>query len=469
MAINAVTNKSLGTTLWVMFEEKFTSLVNNDVADFQALSAMVDPSGATSRQINYAVEPARAVSNAQFRNPGAANPAFINGESGQIVEKTATVKQMEVVAQFDYDVFNRAQKDPSAIYVGPMALEMGNQAITAKEALIIDYYGDGSGAVCTLGNISGAAVAGGQLTLPILNTSSAFGCIYWARENQNVVFYDAAGNAHDAAVASGTPAYYKVTGVDFATKKITVAAYDASGNLLTITAANTITTSDIAYNYSDKAEGGVFNRSAISDFGGLLHMPGLQSLGAADGRTVNGMVLSGQYKGTEVDAGGANLNPTHFGQLLTSLQRRLSGKYEHKTFKCSHEVYQYIIDQGEGQKWFTPEKNSNGGVSYMYYHQNESGSGTALKSNRWVPDFEIWAEPTLVDTQAIDGVTSKGPLMFKFTGFEFITLPGSSEMFRFQTDNGSLRKNIQAHLVTYGTFICTQSASIGRLKNFVIS
>lgn len=467
MAISAVTSKALGTTLWIYFEEKFTSLVNNDVTEFAALEAMADPSGAASRQVNFAVEPARPVSNAQFRNPGANNAAFISGESSQILEKTATAKQIDIVAQFDVDVFKRAMLDPQSIYVGPMAMEMGNQALNAKEAIIVDYYGDGSGAVCSLGTVSAPTISGGVMTLPVSNVSTLYGCIYWVREEQNLVFYNASGSVHQATTSSGTPAYYKVVGVDYANKTINVVCYDASGTLLTITAVNTIATGDIAYNYSDVAEGGVFNRSAISDFGGLLHMPGLQSLGAADGRVVNGVTLSNQYKGTEVDLSGANLNVTDFGQLLTSLQRRLGAKYEHKTFKCSREVFQYIINLGESQKWFSPEVNSNGGKDYMYYHQNNKG--TALKSSRWVPDYEIWAEPTLVDTQSTDGVTGKGPLMFKFTGFDFITLPGSSDIFNWKVSGGNRLKIVETHMSTYGTIICTQSAAIGRIKNFVIS
>jgi hypothetical protein len=42
-------------------------------------------------------------------------------------------------------------------------------------------------------------------------------------------------------------------------------------------------------------------------------------------------------------------------------------------------------------------------------------------------------------------------------------------MFRFKISGGSRIKTVQAHLGTYGTFVCTQSAAIGRITGFVIS
>jgi hypothetical protein len=467
MAINTVDNKNMGISLWIAFQSGFTSLVNNDAEDFGSLTAIADSNGAAARQVNFALEPARPVSNAQMRNPGAKNAAFLNGEAETIVEKTATAKQLDIVGEFDHDVFARCEMDPSQIYVGPMGKTVHNMQINAHENLLLQYYGDGSGAVATLGTIGSATIAGGEITIPISNVSTTPGCIYWLREEAKLVAYKTDGTAHDPTVSSGTVAYLKVTAVDHDNKKATFAAYDSSDVKLTVTAASTLDTGDVLYNYSDESEGGVFNRSAISDYGDLLYMPGLQALGADNGITVNDVVLSGAYAGSNRDLAGASLFFTDIGALMSKIDRRVGqNKYLYEQAKCSFDTWNYLINLDEGSKYLKPMENVRGGKSYMYHHQ---GKSIEVVSRRFVPDAEMWFEPKLKNPMAAPGVTNDGPLMFKFTGFDYIKVPGSNDIFREKVTSAGRLKVIQTHLQTFGTFVATQNASIGRIKNFIIS
>ncbi len=471
MAINAVTNKDLGISLWVFFQAGFTSLVNNDLKDFNSLEAVVDASGAAAREVRFALEPARPVSNAQMRDPGAKGAAFINGDAENIVEKIATAKQLDVVGEFDHDVFARCQMDPSQIYVGPMGKTLDNLMINAKENLLLQYYADGSGAVATLGAVGSATVSGGKMTWPISNVNTTPGSIYWLRENAKLVAYTAGGSVHVPTVSSGTPSYLKVDSIDHTAKTATFTCYDASGVLLTITAVSTITTGDILYNASDVNEGGVFNRSAISDYGDLLYMPGLQSLGAADGRTVNDVVLGGVYAGSSIDKASASLFFTDIGALMAKIDRRCGeGKYDYELGKCSFDTWNYLVNLDEGSKFLKPvveqSPNGRGEKKYMYFHNDKA---IQVVGRRFVPDYDMWFEPKLMNPMAPAGVTKDGPIMFKFTGFDYIKLPNSSEIFREKISGGNRLKTIQTHMQTFGTFVATQNAAIGRLTGFTIA
>lgn len=477
MAIDAITNKQLGITLWIHFQNGFTSLVNNDVKDFASLEAIVDSSGAASRQVNFALQPARPVSNAQMRNPGARNSAFISGENDTIVEKTATAKQMDVVGEFDYDVYMRAEQDPSQVYVGPMGMAVDNLMFNAKEHLLIQYYGDGSGAQAEVATplVSSVVEAGTNdlLKVDIGNTSAYLGTIYNIREEQKLVAYAQDGTAHAPTVASGTVAYLKVVSVVTvgATKSVTLAAYDASDVQLSITAASTIDANDVLYNYSDVANGGVFSRAAISDYGDLLYMPGLRALGAADGRVCNDVTLSGAYAGSELDLNGANFFFTDLGSMFAQINRRTAeGKYDYPLLKTSFDTWNYLVNLDEGSKYLKPvveqSPNGRGEKKYMYYHNDIAA---AVVGRRFVADSDIWAEPKLMDSMSVPGVTKEGPIMFKFTGFDYVKEPGSNDIFRFKVTSAGRLKVVQTHMQTFGTFVATQSAAIGRVKNFLIS
>ncbi len=480
-----VQSKQLGYTLWIHFQDKFTSLVNNDVRDFASLEAVVDSSGAAAREVRYAVEPARPVSNAQMRDVGANGSAFINGEADNISEKTAYAKQLDVVGEFDYDVYKRAEKSPSEVYVGPMGMTLDRIAVNAKESLLIQYYGDGSGAQSTVASVDATTTT---MTITLRNTSAYGGCKYWLRAKQQIVFASAAGVYHVAGCSDGTAVYAVVDSLNYETGVAILKWYTAAGVLLTVNAAGSpaVAADDIIYNYSDQANG--FDTTAphrtnllagTGDWGQLLYMPGLQSLGSAPstcgtgaaGRVVNGTTLAGTYAGTVVDKSAVNLFFTDFADLFAQINRNVGeGKFDYPQLKCSFKTWSYVTNLDEGSKLLRPvveqSPNGRGEKKYMYDHGDYSA---ALVSRRFVPDFEIIAEPKLVDVQGMGEVTREGPLMFKFTGFEYIMEPGSSEMFRFKISGGNRIKTVQAHLGTYGTFVCTQSAGIGRIVNFSIA
>lgn len=476
MAIDAVTNKQLGITLWIHFQNGFTSLVNNDAKDFASLEALVDSSGAASREVRFALQPARPVSNAQMRNPGARNSAFISGEEDTIVEKTALAKQLDVVGEFDYDVYMRAEQDPTQVYVGPMGMAVDNLMFNAKEHLLIQYYGAGDGKQAEVAATPTVIVNSGSLdlmTVAIGNTYAHDGTIYNLREGQKIVFYSTAGAAHVPGASSGTVTYCKVESIinTGATKSINVSGWSSADVQLNLNSVGAIVITDLIYNQSDVANGAHFTDASYTDYGAELYMPGLRSLAASDARVCNGVTMSGVYAGSEVNLSGANLHFTDLGSLFAKINRRVAeGKYDYPQLKCSFDVWNYLVNLDEGSKYLKPvveqSPNGRGEKKYMYYHNDIAA---ALVGRRFVADTDIWAEPKLMDSMSVPGVTKDGPIMFKFTGFDYVKEPGSNEIFRFKILSGNRVKVVQTHMQTFGTFVATQSAGIGRVSNFLIS
>jgi hypothetical protein len=355
-------------------------------------------------------------------------------------------------------------------------------SVNAKESLLIQYYGDGTGAQVTL-----ATVVGNAASATFRNTSAYGGCKYWLRNGQKVVAADAAGVYHIPAVSGGDAAAYAVvSNVNYSAGSCSFTWYTAADVLALVNGVGTVAADDILYNYSDVANGYAASHvhrtnllAATGDWGAQLYMPGLQSLGSAPstcgtgaaGRVVNGTTLAGSYAGTVVDKGGVSLFFTDFANMFATLNRNVGeGKFDYPQMKCSFDTWTYVTNLDEGSKLLRPvveqSPNGRGEKKYMYDHGDYSA---ALVSRRFVPDFEIIAEPKLADIQGMSDVTKEGPLQFKFTGFEYIMEPGSSEMFRFKISGGERKKTVQCHLGTYGTFICTQSAGIARIVNFLIS
>ena len=469
-----VTAKALAYTLQIRMEEGYIDLINNDVEDFASLEAQTDPTGAASREIRYALKGSRPVDNAQLVDAGAIEAAFIEGESSDIVEKIAKPKEINVACQFDQAVFARAMQDPSLVYAGVMDLTIFDQQVNSKEVVLRDYYGDATGARGTVATDNGT-VATNVITFKLYNISSKPGCPYWIEEGMKLMLFSNTGVAVHPAVASGTAAYIKVTAVDHlsATKTVSGQVYNAAGTLLTLsdTAAQTSqgTALDaIFYPYGDLAQGGLIDRTGITDWGYLLHMTGLQALSADDGRTIDGTVRSGRYAGTVIDKADASAyHFTDFANMLGQLVRKNGNeKYDYPMAKCSEEVWNHLINLDEGNKFLRPMENNRGGMDYYY---TRKGQKVKFDSVRFCPDYDIWFEPKLKSTMAGPDASSRAPLMFKFTGFDYIQKPDSDSPFEWKVKGGSRLKVVEAHLQTFGQFVSQQASAIGRIKGGTIS
>jgi hypothetical protein len=469
--IGSVTNKDLGQTLFLYQQQGFTSLVNNDVKDWASLEAIMDPTGVGAKGFQYALEPSRRPSNVQMVNPSSRDRLMISGRGDDIVTVQATSKVIEVVAQFDDDVYKRAMMDPTEIHVAPMQLAMWNQTMNLKEGLLKQYYQDGSGVQATVHSTPAITISGGKATISLYNQYNKRGADIYFIEEQDIIFASTAGIQHffrDGSAAN-IP-YYRITNVDYENHTITVDGRSSTGALVAIVdnshVSLSIVAEDVIYNNGDLAQTVLPDLTGSVDYGSCLYSPGLASLGAADGRLLRGLTMSGVYAGTQVDNLGATLDSKAVTALYAKLYRRVGeGKYDYPFMKTSFKTFKHLIDSDEGSVVFQPQQRERGGKKINVAFGD---SETELCYRRFVPDYQIWAEPKLNDTMAAPGGLSKPVLQLQFSGFDFITDPSDNKIFRQKLVGGVRAETWECHMKTFFGFVASQSAAIGSITNFKI-
>lgn len=462
----------LENTLHSRFDEGWYNLINDDTEEFNSLLLKKDERGASSKDFTFAAQGARPVANAQLTKIDGRDRAFIQGKNSTITNHTAKAKKIQVVCEFDEDDWKRAEKDPEHAFENAMDLEVYNQAVNSKEIILRDYASDGTGALST---VTGAGtIASGEVTFTTyMNKDFATypGWIFLMQEGMEIIFADSDGTERVPTVSAGTYSRYSVEEVDYEAKTFLAQAQDSDGTKLTVTATNVVD-EDHVYPFSDKGQFGIIDRTSITDYGLEGHMPGLQSLGAADGRVTNGVTLSGVYAGTQVDVTDGGSNPalfhTMFNKALAKANRRVGrDKFDYPAMKCSFDTWNHVINLDEGNKIIKPTMNERGAVSYHYIRGKQQ---IELVEGRFCPDYEIWFEPKLKQPRGSKNVkTDKEPLKFLYSGYEFKKEPGSDKTWRYKVVGGVRVETIESHLQTYGTFVCGQSAALIRLTGFSIN
>ena len=466
MTTPAIQSALLGTNLQIRFDKGYTDLINNDVEDMIVIDAMKQEAGAVNRSFTFAVKSARKVSNAQMVAVGKNEQAFIDGEGIDISEKFAQPKEINVACQFEQAVFERAKKDPSLVYGDVMSMTIEDSVVSSKETIIREYVGDGTGA---LASVASAAVSGGKVVLTLNNTSDKIGSIYWLLESMKIRLADASGNEDLPTLSAGTCDYLVVDSIDFESLKISCSAITTTGSVGSASAVGDIDANSILYPESDKAANGgaMLDRTAITDYGYLLHMPGRQILANDSGLTVNGVTGSGVFAGTQKDAAGATLFYTMFNDLL-QLGNRRNGRsaIDYKTLQCSFKTLNHITNLEQGNLVIQTLDNERGGKSWFYVRGNQR---LELIEGRFCPDYEVWAEPVSKMQKVSPSETSGAPLQFLFTGFDYIRDPETGAAFRYKVKDGQRLKTVEAHLQGFGTFVARQPSAILRLHGFKIN
>ena len=467
-AVSEVTSKDLGNTLFLFQVADFMSLVNNDVKDWAAMNAYLDPKGVTSKGIQYALQAARQVSNAQAVAVGKANRQLVKGAAHSITTMTALSKQLEVASVFDDDVYQRAKEDPSQIHVEPMLLEMHNQNITAKENLVKQFYGDGTGVQATVASVTANSPTN-KATVVVANSATKRGTIRWIQVGQRVAFCAANGTQSDFQATS--VAYYEVESVDIDANSFVVVAKTSAGVSANITGnagSPAVSADDRVMNYGDLGQITAFQDLSGSDidYDKGLYAPGLAVHSGASGQLLNGLALSGQYAATRLATGAVALDPSvHITKLFEKLEDRNGvGEYVYPMLKCSPKLYRYAINADEDAVLLQPQQRERGGkVVKVAYGEMD----TVLERCRFMPDYVMYAEPKKGSANSTLG-TSLEPIQFKFSGFDFIKDPETGAIFRNKLVGGERVAAWESQMRAFYTFVVLNHAAIGAIDGFNI-
>lgn len=467
--VSAVTSKDLGNTLFLFQVADFMSLVNNDTKDWAAINAYLDPKGVTSKGVQYALQAARQVSNAQMISVGKTNRPLVSGSAHSIVNMTALTKQLEVASTFDDDVYARASADPSMIHVEPMLLEMHNQNLTAKEALVKQWYADGTGVQATVASVT-AGTPTNKATVVVQNGISYRGSIRWIQVGQKIAFCAADGTQHDLEATS--VAYYEVESVNFDSNSFVIVAKTAAGVSANITGnsgAAPVAAADRVHNFGDLAQLTAFQDLSGTDidYDNCLYAPGLATHSQDDGRDLNGLALSGQYAGTRLELGGSvAFDPAvHITRLFEKLEDRNGvGEYIYPMLKCSPKMYRYAINADEDAVLLQPQQRERGGKAVKVAYGELD---TVLERCRFMPDYVMYAEPKKGSANSTMG-TSLEPIQFKFSGFDFIKDPETGAIFRNKLVSGVRTAGWESQMRAFFTFVVLNHAAIGAIDGFTI-
>jgi hypothetical protein len=465
--VPAVTSKDLGNTLFLFQVADFMSLVNNDNKDWAAINAYLDPKGVTSKGVQYALQAARQVSNAQMVSVGKTNRPLVSGAAHSIVTMTALSKQIEVAATFDDDVYARAAQDPSMVHVEPMLFEMHNQNLTSKENLVKQWYGDGTGVLGVAATVTVPNSGLYQATITLQNAVAYRGTIRWIQVGQKVAFAAADGTQHDMTASS--VAYYEVISVDFDNNNFVIEAKTAAGVKANITAANAVIAGDFVYNYGDLAQLTTFRDLSGTDidYDNGLYAPGLATHSQDDGRNLNGLALSGQYAGTRLELGGAvAFDPAvHITRLFEKLEDRNGvGEFIYPMLKCSPKMYRYAINADEDAVLLQPQQRERGGKAVKVAYGELD---TVLERCRFMPDYVMYAEPKKGSANSTMG-TSLEPIQFKFSGFDFIKDPDTGAIFRNKLVSGVRTAGWESQMRAFFAFVVLNHAAIGAIDGYTI-
>jgi hypothetical protein len=459
--------KDLGNTLFLYQVQDFMNLVNSDVSEFNAIAKYLDPTGVTASGLQYALQSTRRVSNAQHVSVGKADRPLLAGKAHSIQLMTAKSKQLEVTASFDDDVLARAKADPEGIHVIPTKLEMHNQNITSKEAVVKAWFADGTGVQAVVKTITVGTPAN-KVTIVVENSSSYRGSIRWIQEGQEIAFCSAAGVQADFQCAA-SPAYYEVESVDFDANSFVLVAKTAAGVTTAVTgnsASPAVAAGNRVMNFGDLAQLTAYQDLSGTDidYDDCLYPVGLASHSANDGRNINGLILSGANAGTRHTASGS-FAPEMIVTLMRKLEdRNGQGEFTYPKIKTSNKMYEYALNADENAVVLQPQQRARGGkVITVAYGEGD----TEFSRSRFAPDYIMYAEPMNGPARGALG-EQMDPIQFKFSGFDFMTNPDNNDIFERKLVSGAPVAAWVARMRSFYAFVVPHHASIGSIAGYTV-
>lgn len=391
---------------------------------------------------------------------------FPKGQRSNVQEAVAQYKDFDMTIEYDLTLEEKAGKELVA-YAKPLAHEMNAKGIVASRIASAWLFGDGSGSIGVVGS-AGVTVdtTNDKITVPISTISADGGKSHvgWFEYNDKVKFASQAGVAHNTINNAGTTvSYWLVTDVDQDDDTVDLQPYDSNDALINISSA-TIgatdpTAADSIYRFGTTAN----DLTAIStnDYNTLSEvMVGLDSLGANDGRKVNGLTLSGVLGGSQEDGDGQLLSGDMFTNLLLRAHRRTGGmtdgkKISYSTAWMHDRVYALCIKQAEANRQFFNTQDVNTGVSKVGHKFKETM--VQFKCSEYVPIPRVHLLPD-----------AKGPLEFSGRDFRDVTLGGKG-IFLKPAGDGQYYKQGQKFLSGAGVLASRHPAALASIRNFIIA
>jgi len=184
-------------------------------------------------------------------------------------------------------------------------------------------------------------------------------------------------------------------------------------------------------------------------------MPGLESLFAADGRTMHGITMRGATAGTHYDCGGQPFDMSFIQKAMDKVKTTVGqGTYKYKQCMSAPETITALIDAQEtDRRLISISDDKRGFKGFGYQHGNDQ---LAFMETEFTRGNRVWILP--------EGSKEKGVCELHGKDFKDVKV-GNQDMF-LKNDANGYSPNIQKFMFGYLTLLSRHPAAGLQLNNF---
>ena len=456
MAFQNIDSLNLGKFLQIAFSNGVRNQLSQNFRDFEEIKAarVGNPNG---REIRFLIQTSLGPAAVQYLSP--TGGTFPTGHQISTSEKAAVFKELAATVEIEWNLWKRAQMSP-AKYAEPLALEFQSKSIAMKRRLAADLHGDGTGVIGQL-PASSATVVSGDVRFQLSTADSARGHVGFFEFGDILVLKAAAGTASAIDTNLGTePAYWKVISRDRKNDRVVLRGLDASFAELTVASISVQPAAgEVFYRYAQPTIPDL--TASIADYGSVTEViPGFESLVAADGRTVHGIVMSGATAGTEIDCGASSIDVTFLEEGLSTVKVNVGqGVYKWSKACMAPEARSALINAAETDRRFQAVQDAQRGFSkFVYVHEDDT---VEMYSSEYAPKKRARVLPM--------GKGSAEGRVFELhmSDMALVQVDGNKLFLKPANAGGHERKVIQ-YMEGFGTLINKHPAACLSLRNFTV-
>jgi hypothetical protein len=363
-------------------------------------------------------------------------------------------------------------KATSAKAADELALEMDASVFDIRRQLCADLYADGTGLAVRAKSVvtaSGAGAGTDKFTVTVANmgetvdSAALGGSITFLQEGDLLLPASKAGVACDPTLV-GTLSGYKVSEIDIDAGTFVLKPVNAAGAELAITSNTGSVPVGVGTCFYRLGQSTFPNLTAsIADYGlASKSIVGLESLGASDGRVVNGLTMSGIFAGTRVSANSALLDTSVFQKAFSKAKRRVGQAAMSWNSAMMHDAaYDVLVQSKEADRRFVSvDDNSRGSRTFKFIHNKDS---IEFIVSEFCPINRIWSLPSsakggkVVEFHSTDFVSAKSP----DGGSPWHRVPGATA--------GTYSKQFIAWETGFMQLVASQPAGLISITDFILS
>ncbi len=457
MATGVITSLNLGSLLQIIFTNSVRNQISSDYRDWEQVKSMQAPAD-DAREIRFMFRTSYGPGAVQYRNPGTSGRAFPAAQQSSVQENTARSKEINVTIELEYNLWDRARRNPKSRYADALAMEIESKAIASKRRLAADLYGDGTGCLGQATSVSDAAIATGEVVVTL--NASLRGFVGFFEYGDLVRWYDDDGSPLRTTTGN-TLSVYRVKSKSRSAGTVTLEILDANGAVSTGESASNIAAGDACYRIGQAVIPDLTSNATVGDYAACSEvMAGLDSLSASDGRTIHGIVMSGANAGSRT-AGSGVISPANIQAMMDSVKINVGqNAYKYPKMSMAAETQAVLINDLDGDRRFISVEDNKRGIRFFAYQHNND----TLESycSEYVPKNRVYALPESKD--------SKEKVMeFHGTDFETVKAQDMSDFHLKPSADGGHVNTISSYLQATGVLICQHPAAVAVLTGFTLA